>query len=365
MEKTGSTSLQSYLFRNADRLRERGVFYPRQFGEGPHVQLTALGLRDASKGPILPGLGFSSRAEVERVSGAALASLAADVTSCRPSQVIVSDEHVPVWLSKVDQLAAYVDAMRSLGDVTRVIMYLRRQDRMLEAMGSEAIKNQVFGPLDFCRFNDQPRALTGPRFQYEQIVNNLEQVCGRESLDLRPYIDDVKPPFDVIRDFMAACRLTVEERVQPRSVIRQIGDWIRRRCEPPARTHQVRLNMSIPGRLLCALGQVGRQASAQGARQVLQEWRPLIRLATDAFPGPTTWISPSARRYLITHFARTNEAICVRYPALRPALCPDGESIAWPTPAKEVAITELAETVGQCLKGDLREEWLAVCAAAT
>lgn len=107
-EKTGSTSLQSYLFQNADRLRQRGVFYPRQFGEGPHVQLTALGLREDSQAPVPPGLGFTSKAELDRISEEALAGLAADVASCHPSRVVVSDEHVPVWLAAEGQLTAYV-----------------------------------------------------------------------------------------------------------------------------------------------------------------------------------------------------------------------------------------------------------------
>jgi hypothetical protein len=253
--------------------------------------------------------------------------------------------------------------MRSIGDVTRVIMYLRRQDRMLEAMSSEAIQNWVFDWLDYGRFNDQPHGLRHRRFHYTEIVNDLEHVCGAESLMLRPYIDDLDPPLDVVRDFMSVSGLTDTEPGRSARFVRQIRDWVQSGRNPCSCTKR-RLNASIPGRLLCALSHVGCHATVMNATHVVNEWRRLIELATECFPGPSTWLTPSARKYLLAHFAPVNEALCARYPDLRPSLCPDQGSVAWPLPAKEVAITELAETVGECIQAALREEWLAVCAAA-
>ena len=308
-------------------------------------------------------MGVRTAGDLKRIAGNALERVSDEAESSRASRLVISDEHVPVWLSKPEQFRTYLSALQALGDIRYVIVYLRRQDRMLESIGSEAINNRVFGWPDFRASDDLPVGLADRRFQYGEIVRDLEQELGRERVVIRPYVEGGSPAFDIVHDFVETCRLPDPQDWPAGSLYERLREWARVARFGPAGSGG-RFNRSIPGHLLHALARIGRQASAMEANLVLREWRTFIQIATKAFPGPSIWLSPEARSAVLNHFAAENDALCGQYPYLASALCPQSSANEWPAPLAPVSVEALGDAVARRLLPRLRADWVAVCDAA-
>lgn len=184
--KAGSTSIQGFLNRNSDWLRQKGVLYP---DIGVHDN-AHYGLSDFFRfGPPLPKeTDFSAK------------KLKALIDCSNEKKVILSSEFF--FLKSDGDLLGLRDFLSDY-DV-KIVLYLRRHDLWIESLYNQAVKtarNPPWGKgvqsyLDF--------QLKRPNisFDYLDIVGRWADVFGKKSILVRPFEKQQFFKKDLISDFL-------------------------------------------------------------------------------------------------------------------------------------------------------------------
>ncbi|MEM6624976.1 MAG: hypothetical protein AAF674_22375 [Pseudomonadota bacterium] len=199
-EKTGTTSIQRTLDANAKRLLERGFYWPpvMRSGQNPRIVCYSLDdetidLRKRRRQLTTPEtiaefrIKFEDRLrrEIKKASNA--------------NMLLIVNEHLS-RLEKRQELERLKQLIERFADRIRIVVYLRRQDRLMCSMYSQVIKiggtrENVF-PVrsvetegDFITFN------------YRRIVDLWADVFGREALNIRTFEPESLVQGDVVMDF--------------------------------------------------------------------------------------------------------------------------------------------------------------------
>lgn len=188
--RTGTTSIQRFLYGNAGKLLENGYLYP-------------LGVRRHDK--LVRGL-FSKRTRVGEViaHGHKIKGISselnaeADEAGHRISSIVLSDEDI--CMSKDFRL---LRQFREHFDV-RIVFSLRRQDTWLESWYLQNIKWQWNADLSHCTFDDfLARVEDFHWLHYDTFVADLQEQFGAENVLINVFEKDQMPDGPVV-DF---CRL--------------------------------------------------------------------------------------------------------------------------------------------------------------
>lgn len=202
-EKTGTTTIQDFLYRNDAALASAGYCVPTGMGRRNQTRLAAYAMKDQRKPTHLHlryGIdGPEARREfdsgVEADFGRTMASAGT------AHSVIVSSEHLQSLLRTTSELEKLKALFGRYVKNCRVIVYLRRQDEMAVSLYSTRIKagggtnSKVFPkPKDRLPFN----------YDYAGLVERLEAVFGAHALDIRLFDRAHLVEGDLIADFCAA-----------------------------------------------------------------------------------------------------------------------------------------------------------------
>lgn len=174
VHKTGTTAIQKFLFDNADRLNEAGIFRPvtgaldNAVSWGHHE--LAWTLRDGDKS----GLWRKARLEIAG------------------KKAVVSSEEFCL-IRGAHSYAPVRDAFD--GWSIRPICYVRRQDQLLESIYNHHVKS-LGETEDIQSFAKR----LGRRLDYKQFIDTLEGVFGQGSVTVRVY--DKREFDDLFDDFL-------------------------------------------------------------------------------------------------------------------------------------------------------------------
>lgn len=160
LHKTGTSTLQNFLGRNAGALAEAGYSWPRSglVGGGHHN----LGYELMGKGRFFPEAG-------------GLEALAAELAEAK-NAIVSSEELEFLDLAQVRRLR------QGLGErPVKVLVYLRRQDELIASTYAQ----QVRMGANLGNLADYALAsLYNPRFDFSQLLARWARVFGREALDV-------------------------------------------------------------------------------------------------------------------------------------------------------------------------------------
>lgn len=172
MNKTGTTSIQSFLSSHRAQLKEAGILYPKA-GEmgGAHYKLsTAMGFSHGAAAPSL---------ELQQLKKAFLAEL----KSRNYHAVIFSSED---WVldKSLEPVRDFFD-----GFTVKVIVYLRRHDHWWLSAYAQAVKMKRFppwglGPQAFIQFHRKRFPSYG---NYRWLIDRWAEVFGEDNMLVRPY----------------------------------------------------------------------------------------------------------------------------------------------------------------------------------
>jgi hypothetical protein len=195
-EKTGSTTLQSFLAANRERLAERGWRYPRFCGEANHTGLAAYALEAGRRDPIRAAFGGDDPADVPAMR--ARLERAARVELADGSNAIFCNEHCHSRLQSRDEIRRLRGFLAEFFDDIRVCIYLRRQDRVALSLYTTKLKSG----------NVPQRILpatrpTDPYFNYDLSLAAWEAEFGRERIEVRLFDRAELADGSVVTDFLA------------------------------------------------------------------------------------------------------------------------------------------------------------------
>lgn len=297
-EKTGTTSIQRFLWENRKELLDRGCLYPESLGRGPHIKLTGCCVEFATDSPVMRILNIESEKQHEKHIQKTLSSLEREIEKTDSGYVIFSDEHINVHLSR----RYLLDKLRSIcgrfGTVSDVVVYLRRQDRFLASMLSQAIKSGRFKSESVNHPIERPID-TSFRFDYLSILENLKDAFYESNLHVKGYRDQ-DGTFDAVRDFS--------------ELFSFLGGL----------DHKVdRHNKSVPAAAVSAITQIRETAESLTETGFLENWRSFVDCVVDAFPGPGIRLNGPDTTKFMSRFEKSNRELIAEYPDLSDVLVYD------------------------------------------
>lgn len=213
--KTATTYLQSVLTLNADRLARDGVLFPEEgrYADGRKHLLLHHNIAAARRTTYQLGqesrlrrsglIGKERLAELE-------AGLRREVRESECDSAVVTCENF--WKLENRQIARLIEVFS--GFTVKIIVYLRRQDRLLDSMltnltliGSvEKYKQKILDP------SSEYRKLC----DYYPILRKWESYVGIENMEVRAYDADRLVDNDIVVDFLGCVGVDVaEEYVRP------------------------------------------------------------------------------------------------------------------------------------------------------
>lgn len=205
MPKTGTSTLQKFLFINKSKLERYGWSYPVLSDVEMGSQEYA-GIESCGNGYHIFKDWVSSDIKSKWNNGMEFA-----IKCLENKNVIISSEHS---YSDADKFIA--DARKKYENV-KVIVYLRRQDREIESLYNQLIKNgDEYNVFKKYIFSD---AVPENFLEYALKLDELSQIIGKENLIVRIYEKQQLIGNDIVTDFLSILRIPLDwdnwERIEP------------------------------------------------------------------------------------------------------------------------------------------------------
>ncbi len=207
-EKTGSTTIQAFLAQNRHELPAQGFHYPRSFGLPNQVGLTIYA-RDAAVIDDLPKRrGLATQEEVERHQAALAEDFAREVAPLdgKGLDLLLSSEHLHSRITSVEEVQRLHDLLAQFCDELRIVVYLRRQDRVAVSLLSTRLK---VGGLGFRHVFLKPTERQEIYYNYAELLERYAKVFGRANLRVRLFEPRRFVNGDLIDDYSTTVGLPV------------------------------------------------------------------------------------------------------------------------------------------------------------
>jgi hypothetical protein len=202
IHKTGSTSLQHFLFDNRSSLTAAGFYYPVEGAYYWHGQRSQSLLSHSilNKRP-------AYLAHVDFDMSQCISDIKRDVAASPSPQVIISSEHFSE-ASSTKQFASILEVFSDLFKTINIVVYLRRQDLWLESNWSQLVKDGYINMTfeEFAR-KEEPN-------NYYELVRSLADVFGKSNVIVRPFEREQFYRNDLIRDFMHVLGMDIDTSVE-------------------------------------------------------------------------------------------------------------------------------------------------------
>lgn len=203
-EKTGSTSIQQFLFQNRTRLSKLGYLFPATAGYLSNRKLVVYSKRAPEADLAEAPLDVNDPRELAQWKESFVLKHCEEVLHFHSrhknqSTVVYSSEHLQSRLTAVDEIKSVARLLRPLYDELRVVVYLRRQDRYAMSAHSTAIRGGNRNSFSFENVHGQ-----GPYYNYRELLQNWSEVFGEAAIDVRIFEKDRLQDGDVVSDFRNA-----------------------------------------------------------------------------------------------------------------------------------------------------------------
>lgn len=186
--KTGSSSIQHWLFQKADLLETKGVHVVRALGANMSRLAGLVFAQMLDQPPVA-----SDKEKLENAR-AEIAALPETIHT-----IVISGEMLGHQLHRAAEVRAFKALFDQFCDDYRIIAYLRRQDELSVSLHSTALR----------RGERNARKLARP-FDYRAMLAAWSEVFGRAAVTPRIFDRDALVGGDVVRDFAETAGLPFE-----------------------------------------------------------------------------------------------------------------------------------------------------------
>lgn len=303
LEKTGTTSIQSILWRHRRQLSAKGVLYPASLGSLNHSKLEAYAQDDCKGGDIRRNLGLSSPADVASFRRDLERDFEAEAARGDYDLLLVCNENLSSHLVGTDEIARVRSfLLRHCGEVD-VHVYLRRQSEAYTAAASTAAKAGTLRDLSSLERPDYDSPAFRARYDYLALLDRWSAVFGAQAMHVHVYHRSLLRNADAAEDFFAAVPL----------------DFLY--------DSRTRLNMSLGRLKLEFLARLNRSLPHDGSRRD-RALRDEIVHAVESVPLEDEPLRPAVGRRLDERFRDSNAAVARRYFGRRELFPPPDDMVA-------------------------------------
>ncbi len=286
-EKTGTTSLQADLYANRDALAAQGVGL-LSAADTPNNRRIASYARMRPAHEFydlqLARTGENWREVLQQAVRAEIQAMPASMHS-----VIVTSEHLQSRLNTVEEVQRVADLFAGLFEQVKVIVYLRRQDRLATSLYSTALRG---GWAYDTPFTDGAPVTQDLYYNYAELLKRWAQVFGAANINVRLFEPKKFVGGQLHSDFCHACGLPEV------AAHMKLG---------PAR------NEALPAVVATAVLAFNRAMAGQGVlkedpQAVLLRERIISNLSP-RFAGPPPAVAKKPAQRFLAKFSASNQAV--------------------------------------------------------
>lgn len=204
--KTGSTSIQAFLDRNAAVLARQGVYFPKAPGRPNHHGLAIYALSHRETTGLIRYHGLldrekreAKRAEIAAALRAELEALPATITT-----VVFSNEHLS-GLHRVSEVEELRDLLAPYFEKIDIIVYLRRQDQRIISDYTQKVRDGHAERLDLQDYKPSEG------LDLLAFLDKWAGVFGADALKPRVFSREAFTNGDLIEDFMEAAGIEPDQ----------------------------------------------------------------------------------------------------------------------------------------------------------
>lgn len=285
-EKTGTSSIQRFLTLNRAALAGDGVVYPVATGEGGGSQweFVACAHNEVWKTDVGKRLGIDSEQDQKRFRQKFRDELSAEFNTAKQgSRLVISSEHLHSRLvnkQMIERLKAFLEPWV---EEFKVVLYLRRQDRVALSLFSTKVKSGSSNPI---AFPGSPKNGVTYYFDYERGYDNWCAVFGEAHVFPRLFSPNEWEQNDLIIDFCMAWGLEYKGKRMP-----------------------VIENESLDRQGIHFICEVNRQLSDGKGTNNNREREALVRLASELCRGKNSAANREEARAFYQQFIEGNERL--------------------------------------------------------
>lgn len=197
-EKTGTTSIQSFLHANRDALRDAGIFTPRSLGRENHKALAAYAFDEESKDIAVTSVRAQHESDsVEAYRAGVEAALSREVSDSAAQVGVISSEDLS-RLYTAREIGRVVDLLRPFCKELRIIVLTRRQD----LMASSRYYSLVLGGSRTSQVLPRPGQPAAPYYDYARNIGLWADAVGDANVTLRRFPEQPSSAgFNSVRTF--------------------------------------------------------------------------------------------------------------------------------------------------------------------
>lgn len=194
--KTATSTLQTVLSKNYEKLLENGVLYPKSARHGDAHHLLICDLIEKYQGHRMADFWYGDKAR-----GEAWEELKVDMEAHKDQihSVVISSELFFGQAKNID--AMHQDILTHLhGHEIKIVVYLRRQDQMYSSFFNQDVKGVRQWAHSAYQFYDTHQVF---EHNYLKSVRIWSDSFGKDNVLIRPYESQQWPNGDIVQDFCA------------------------------------------------------------------------------------------------------------------------------------------------------------------
>lgn len=204
MRKTGSTTLQAYLFQNKQALASQGFRYHLNASRHrPQWEYPFAALAQVNRLPrghrVRVTYGARTVEEARRTTEPAITMLKTFPNVFSEPVALFSSEFITDLLDATDAIEAFDSLFAEVFDETHYVMYFRQPSEFILSEHSLRVRNGWDDTLDELIDAEKNRA------SLFETANQWASVVGRERLTVRLFDPDFMVDGDLLSDFCAVC----------------------------------------------------------------------------------------------------------------------------------------------------------------
>ena len=233
-EKTGTTTLQQFLFVNRDNLHKVNYFIPNSVGARNNRKIVSYAVSDDRWDDYLDEQGVHTLEQKQHFRDEFLKEFHEEMQKRlgKEDNILLSSEHFSSRLQSVEEIQKIKELLSTYCDDFKIIIYLRDQRDMMPSTYSTILKcgyNATFDEI-------ADKFLEGKSYYYDYaaILHNWIKVFGKDALIVRLFDKNHLIKSDLLSDFLTQIDLAemddlfVTENVHKNESINHVGQMLLR-----------------------------------------------------------------------------------------------------------------------------------------
>jgi hypothetical protein len=217
-EKTGTTSIQRYLYQNRGKLKGAGFHFLQSAGKRNNQALPAYCLDENRPDDYFRNQGIQTLKQRQEFKRRFIKAFDSEIRGLpqHVTTVIMSSEHFHSRIRTEAELDNLSELLTPYFDEIKIVCYLREQAATCKSYYSTSLKSG--GTESFSEFLERCRP-ENTYFNYHEMLANWERGFGFESLDVSLFLQERFLNGDLLDDFTAKIDAAlVGELDKPRAV---------------------------------------------------------------------------------------------------------------------------------------------------